>query len=75
MAENKNATITLDEDNIIIPRDVDYPFTFTITKPVFDNEITLNYPMDAASATDERVFTRRVDKSIWKQINSIEVNE
>lgn len=73
MSNNKNAVICLDDKNVVIPRGVDYDVHFKIKKPVFDDPITLTYSMDLVDQNRDNVFKRKIEKSVWKKINSIEV--
>ncbi|RNB52689.1 hypothetical protein EDM57_21110 [Brevibacillus gelatini] len=73
MSNNKNAVICLNDKNVVIPRDTDYEVTFRIKKPVYVEPITLNYEMSLADPERENVFKRTINRSVWKKINSIEV--
>lgn len=71
---NKEVKITIPEKNVVIPRNVEYQFRYSIEKPIYDTNITLDYEMKAENSTNIKVFTKKVSKEIWKRIDSLEVN-
>lgn len=71
MANNRNAEIRLSETNVVIPRNVEYQFQYSIEKPVYNVNVRLDYEM---SLLNPKVFRQKVSKDIWKRIDSLEVN-
>lgn len=71
---NKDVKITIPETNVVIPRNAEYQFQYSIEKPVYDTSITLSYEMNAENSPDIKVFRQKISRNVWKQIDSLEVS-